>query len=56
MCSRRVYAGNLESPPEYCDNEAEPGEELCAEHLYEDDPWDRADEAYERQKERYWDD
>lgn len=45
LCSRYVYGGSLTSPPEQCDEPAEPGEELCAEHLHEEYG---DDEAYDR--------
>lgn len=32
-CEYQTYAGNLEQPAEYCENEAVEGEDLCEDHL-----------------------
>lgn len=43
-CEFMVYRATLETPAEYCPNEAEPGEEYCLDHMpYE---WDDVDLPY----------
>jgi hypothetical protein len=41
------YGPTAIDPPEYCENEAVPGEEFCQHHLEAHDPLQGADEAYE---------
>ena len=43
-CTYLIYRSTLETPAEYCPNEAEPGEEYCLEHMPwewddDEDPW-----------------
>lgn len=43
FCNHRNYAGTLETPPEYCEEEAMQDEDFCPEHIYEGD-WDNDDD------------
>ena len=36
-CTEQVFPGSLDCPPEWCENEAEEGEELCRWHLPRED-------------------
>lgn len=37
FCTAMTYPGRQDAPPEYCENEAVPGEDLCEYHLPDDD-------------------
>lgn len=42
LCTHLMRWGTQTEPPEYCDNDAEPDEVYCAQHLQErddTDPW-----------------
>lgn len=41
-CAYMVWRGDYLNPPEFCPNDADPGEDYCLDHLPEDvdrDPW-----------------
>jgi len=49
-CGYIINAASRVDPPDYCDEQAVPGEDMCAEHLaYADGP--DPDDAYDRLKE-----
>lgn len=56
-CQKQVFRGRISpapEPPEFCDSEAEPFSDFCAEH----DPdtlWDLADQAFDAMREGYYD-
>lgn len=47
-CQRVIYPRTLETPAEYCENEALPGDEFCEYHIDQD--------AYESFNAVWWDD
>lgn len=49
LCSVQTYAATLETPPEFCENEAVDGEDVCLGHLalaYEPDDELALDDPY----------
>lgn len=51
-CEYQVFRGSFFDPPEYCPNDAEPGETYCLDHLpeiedFNDFEWDEDDQWYD---------
>jgi hypothetical protein len=40
LCIAVTFPQTLETPPEYCENEALEGEEFCAQHIGNDEDWE----------------
>ena len=40
LCIAVTFPQTLETPPEYCENEAVEGEEYCPQHLADDEDWE----------------
>ena len=47
LCIAVTFQQTLETPPEYCENEAVEGEEFCAQHLGNDEDWEPDDSLFE---------
>lgn len=52
-CNAVVFAGNRIDPPEFCDEEAEPGTEYCERHKHYGDEYDPEKEWTDSDQEWY---
>lgn len=51
ICQAQTFHATRDMPTEFCEQEAEPGEDYCADHLSVNDPDGDPDYAYDRWRE-----